>query len=386
MIYNYKLLDCTLREGIQAIHPVLHDRGVVFSRQESINIVQHLLDFKIDYLEFGSPVQSKLSSELISTSIKMASRTHTKINIHCRLHEDDLMTALPLCPQGINFYYNLSRSADASESQQTIDKIINFSNRIKKLNPEVSVRFSFENAFKTNYALILQVSRAIQPYVDRIGLPDTTGGAKPSFVRSRLHRFRRDFPDMPLELHFHNDFGLAAANMYEAIRIKNTIIHTTILGIGERNGIVSTSQAIAMGMLSAKSARRVQAHYNVTKLAIMDEYVSQLLQMPVPVTSPITSKGFFCHSAGVHVHGQSLNSNRYQLLNPILFGRKSGYCWASAVVGKANILKRAEELGVRLNAEAAQLVAAQVREYAKVRGGVSSAYVDNKIKVLLKKN
>lgn len=379
MTANFRLLDCTLREGLQAIDPVRGDRGVVFTFQQCIAIAELLIDFKVDFLELGSPIQSKQTSELITRVLELAQNTKTQINLHCRLHETDLQAALALRPHGYNFYYNLSRTANPSEHEAVSEKIIDFSKRIKLQDSSATVRFSFENSFKTDYEIIKKVTNAVHEFVDRIGLPDTSGGIRPTLVRRRLLQFRRDYPDVPLELHFHNDFGLAAANAFEAMRVKNTIIHTTILGIGERNGIVATSQAIALGMISPRSAKRLIAEYDVTKLQVMDEYVAGLLKMPIPQSMPITSAGYFCHSAGVHVNGQSLNKRRYQLLESDLFGKESSNCWASAVVGKANIQCRAKELGIAMSATDAQELAAHIREKAKKNGGISPKVVDKKI-------
>src|SRR5205807_4414059 len=109
----------------------------------------------------------------------------------------------------------------------------------------VEVRFSSEDSFRSEPRDLLRVYQAIDRlHPQRVGLADTVGIATPNQVFELVSLVRRNV-ECDIEFHAHNDAGCAIANAFAALEAGATHVDTTLLGIGERNGIVPLSGMIA---------------------------------------------------------------------------------------------------------------------------------------------
>ena len=169
----------------------------------------------------------------------------------------------------------------------------------------------------------------IEHIVDRVGIPDTIGTASHRDV-ARLVDFIRNHSKIDLECHFHNDTDSAVANAFEAILKGVKYIDTTILGIGERNGITNLSGLIAR---LYSYDRSMVSKYNLKLLPEIDNYVAHCIGKEIPFNQPITGEVAFNHKAGIHINAILKNARSYQALDPSDFGRDSQINYINPLMG-----------------------------------------------------
>ncbi|EXV00660.1 homocitrate synthase [Metarhizium robertsii] len=153
-------------------------------------------------------------------------------------------------------------------------------------NRGVEVRFSSEDSFRSDLVDLLRLHRAVDRVgVNRVGVADTVGCATPRQVY-RLVRTLRGVVSCDIEVHLHNDTGCAIANSHAALEAGATHIDTSVLGIGERNGITSLGGLIARMMVGSRD--HVMSRYKLHKIKEIEDMVADAVQINVPFNNPIT--------------------------------------------------------------------------------------------------
>ncbi|MHB1130953.1 MAG: homocitrate synthase/isopropylmalate synthase family protein [Chloroflexota bacterium] len=352
-----KILDTTLREGEQFA-------TCYFRREDRLALAKQLDAFGVDYIEVSSPVVSEAAGEDIRQLRALG--LETKIMAHCRCAEPDVLTALDCGAQGINLYQGSSQLLRSFSHGHSLEEIAAGAVRIIRMLKErgVFVRFSCEDAFRTEVAdLTTVLDPVIAAGVNRIGLPDTTGAATPTQVLRRMEFFR-DRYGISMEFHGHNDTGCAVANALAAVEGGADVIDTTVLGIGERNGITSLSGLIAR-LYSVD--RELVGGYRLANLPSLDNFVAQMVGVEIPFNAPITGPTAFTHKAGVHTNAVLRQPQTYEVLDPSDFGLQRNIQVASRITGKAAISHRAKELGLQLDDVGLREVTRRVKCLAEQR-------------------
>ncbi|MGD0174607.1 MAG: pyruvate carboxyltransferase, partial [Anaerolineales bacterium] len=188
---------------------------------------------------------------------------------------------------------------------------------LRRNHPNLILRFSGEDTFRTRLEDQFQVYDQVAPLVDRLGLPDTVGVAVPAAVRERVRALRDRYPVTEFEVHFHDDRGFALPNTLEAIREGVRYVNTTLLGIGERSGITSMTALMFNLYLDQKydllEGYHLRGSYPINVLA------ADKLRMLVPPKEPISLTNR-THTAGVH-QGAILNEAATYEAHPLdVFG------------------------------------------------------------------
>lgn len=150
-----------------------------------------------------------------------------------------------------------------------------------------------------------------------MGIADTVGCADPRQVYE-LVRTLRGVVSCDIETHFHDDTGCAIANAYAALEAGATHVDTSVLGIGERNGITPLGGFIAR-MYSA-NRDYVKRKYKLHKLRDLENLIADAVQVQVPFNNYITGYCAFTHKAGIHAKAILNNPSTYEHLNPEDFG------------------------------------------------------------------
>ena len=168
-------------------------------------------------------------------------------------------------------------------------------------------RFSTEDSFRSDPDDLVRIYRAIdRAGVDRVGLADTVGVATPSQVHDLVSLVRRNV-GCDIEFHAHDDTGCAVANALAALEAGATHVDTTILGIGERNGIVPLSAMMAR--LVTIQPELVE-HYRLEMLPELDAMLAEILGIAVPFNAAVTAPTAFHHKAGMHTKAVLARSRR----------------------------------------------------------------------------
>ena len=182
----------------------------------------------------------------------------------------------------------------------------------------IEVRFSSEDSFRSDLVDLLNIYRTVDKVgVNRVGIADTVGCANPRQVYD-LVRTLRGVVSCDIECHFHNDTGCAIANAYAALEAGATHIDTSVLGIGERNGITPLGGLVARMYTADKEY--IKNKYKLHMLRDLENLVADAVQVQVPFNNYITGYCSFTHKAGVHAKAILNNPSTYEILKPEDFG------------------------------------------------------------------
>lgn len=149
----------------------------------------------------------------------------------------------------------------------------------------VEIRFSGEDSFRSDFSEILKLYSLVdQGGANRVGIADTVGGATPREVFEKIQTLRK-VVSCDIETHFHNDTGCAIANAYEALEAGATHIDTTVLGIGERNGITPLGGLITCLIL--KGYKYILGKYKVEKLGYLERLIAEIVEVEIPFNNSV---------------------------------------------------------------------------------------------------
>ncbi len=353
-VQDFHFIDSTLREGEQF-------RGTHFSIDDKKEIARLLDRFGVEYMELSTPVASPQSAEAIRALADMP--RGFKLLTHIRADMDDAKLAVDCGIDGADVYIGTSNYMREYSHGKSLDQVIEIGQKVVAYLKEqnIETRFSTEDTFRSNFADVMTVYRAMDlAGVDRVGVADTVGIADPLSTYNLISNLR-DVVKCDIEFHGHNDSGCAVANAFCALQAGATHIDTTVLGIGERNGITPMGTLIARLYTCDKS---LVEKYDLRLLGDIEELVARKLGIEIPFNTPITGEVAFHHKAGVHTKAVLRNPTTYEAIDPDDFGMSRFIDVAHRLVGRNAIRDRATTLGLELPEDLLRLVTAQVKALA----------------------
>jgi len=365
-IDNYFIIDSTLREGEQFAK-------AHFTTSQKIDIAQALDEFGVEYIELTSPCASPQSREDIIALSKIGLKA--KLLTHVRCHMEDVRIAVDTGVDGIDILFGTSSYLRQFSHGKSIPQIIESAREVIDFIKEngLEVRFSSEDTFRSEEHDLIEVYTAVDKMgVDRVGLADTVGIATPRQIYALVSELRH-FIRAGIEFHGHNDSGCAIANSYTALEAGATHIDTSVLGIGERNGITPMGGFIARMYATDKS---LVAKYDLSKLYDIEKMVAGMVGIEVPFNNYITGETAFTHKAGMHTKAVLLNPGCYEIFDPADFGRQRTISIGHRLTGKNAIGARVRELGLHFGEEELKAVTAEIKRLAD-EGPLSMEQLDN---------
>jgi len=229
----------------------------------------------------------------------------------------------------------------------------------------IEVRFSSEDSFRSDLVDLLSLYSAVdQVGVNRVGIADTVGCATPRQVYE-LVRVLRGVVKCDIECHFHNDTGCAIANAYCALEAGATHVDTSVLGIGERNGI--TPLGGLMARMIVADPDYVKSKYKLEKLKEIEDLVAEAVQVNIPFNNYITGFCAFTHKAGIHAKAILNNPSTYEIINPADFGMTRYVHFASRLTGWNAIKSRAQQLNIHMTDAQYKECTAKIKALADIR-------------------
>ena len=343
------IFDTTLRDGEQT-------PGVALTVDDKIQIAQKLNNMGVDKIEVGFPASSDgevesarqiKSMDLDSTLVGLARSLKSDIDAVIDSDLDYIHTFIGTSP--LHRDYKLKKSKD-----QIIDSAVSAVEYAK--DHGLTVEFSSEDATRTEKDFLFDVFSAVSDAkVDFIDVPDTVGVLTPKDTRLLIGDVVKTF-NIPISVHFHNDFGLATANTLTAIECGANQAHVTVNGLGERTGNCSLEELV----MTLKVAYGIDLGLDTTRLYSLSNLVGRLTGVKMPVNKPIVGDNAFTHESGIHVHGILNNSFTYEPMSPEMVGHSR-----RIVLGKhtgANSLKsKLKEYHIDLNEKQFENVLSQIK-------------------------
>jgi homocitrate synthase len=354
---SFNIIESTLREGEQFV-------GANFTTDDKLRIADALDEFGVEYIELTSPAASPQSLE----EAKIIARRGLKAKVltHIRCHLDDAKLALDTGVQGVDLVIGTSsflrEFSLGLAMEQVISRSVEVLSWIRAQAPQIELRFSTEDSFRSEEADLFRVYLAVDRVgVDRFGIADTVGIATPMHVYQLVSGLRR-LVKAGIEFHGHNDSGCAIANSVTALEAGATHIDTSILGIGERNGITPLGGLVAR--MYAINPSLVKRKYKLRKLRKLDDMIANMVGVGIPFNNYITGVTAFTHKAGIHAKAILNQPETYEILNPKDFGMTRYISIAHKLTGWNAIKDRAEQLGLPLSDDQIKEVTTHVKSLA----------------------
>ena len=344
--------DTTLRDGEQTA-------GVAFTLDEKLAIARSLDAAGVPELEIGIPAMGEEERESMRAVVDL--KLDATLMAWCRMHDADLKAAAQTGVKFVNVSMPVSDIHIAKKLRRTRAWVLAEVERKVKQACDMGFDVSLggEDSSRADMDFVLAVATTAQlAGARRFRFADTLGVLDPFQTRERIERLRRA-TDLELEIHSHDDLGLATANSLAAALGGATHINTTVNGLGERAGNAPLEEVV----MALKVMYGRESGVDPRALALISDLVETASNRPVAVNKPIVGSAVFTHEAGIHVDGLLRDRANYQNFDPADLGREH-----RIVLGKhsgAAAIKMAyAQLGIELDDAAAQAVLPQVRALA----------------------
>ncbi|KAK7218296.1 hypothetical protein V2G26_006299 [Clonostachys chloroleuca] len=358
------IIESTLREGEQFANSF-------FDTETKVKIAKALDSFGVDYIELTNPCSSEQSFQDCKTISNLGLKA--KILTHVRCHMGDAKRAVEAGVDGVDLVIGTSRylreyshGKSMEMIQKTALEVISY---LQSQN--VEIRFSSEDSFRSDLVDILSLYKAVdRAGVHRVGIADTVGGATPRMTYDVVRTLRGVVCD--IECHFHDDTGCSVVspltfsmNAFCALEAGATHVDTSVLGIGERNGITPLGAFMARMVVTAPEYTK--SKYNLKELKALETLVADAVEINIPFNNPVTGFCAFTHKAGIHAKAILANPSTYEILDPEIFGLSRYVSINSRITGWNAVRSRAEQLGLSMTDEQVKEVTAKIKQMADIR-------------------
>jgi methanogen homocitrate synthase len=196
-------------------------------------------------------------------------------------------------------------------------------------------------------------------WVDRIRLVDTVGGITPQAIGVLVQKMK-ELTGKPIEVHCHNDFGLATANALAALCAGAQVASTALNGMGERAGCAATEEvALALYILYG-----IDMGLNLDKFYEASVLVQKYSGVPLQRHKAVVGKGAFAQEAGLVVTGWKESPFTAEPYLPELVGQKPSLLLGKKS-GRDSIRVKLEEMGLSASPEEVDKILEWVKNRAQ---------------------
>lgn len=353
-------MDTTLRDGEQT-------SGVSFAAHEKLNIAQVLLnDLGVNRVEIASARVSDGEFEAVKRVAAWAERTGNlhKLEVLGFVDGDASLNWIESAGcRVVNLLCKGSYKHVTEQLRKLPEQHIADIRSVVSLATEKGIEVNiyledWSNGIKNSPDYVFQLINALKDLpIRRFMLPDTLGILNPGNTYEFCKQMLDRYPDLHFDFHAHNDYDLAVANVYSAVRAGVHGVHTTINGLGERAGNAPLSSVIAV----IKDHLNGETSVREEKINAASRLVETYSGIHIAPNRPIIGEHVFTQCAGVHADGDSKNNLYCNDLIPERFGRVREYALGKTS-GKANIRMNLESLGIDVDDESMRKITERIIE------------------------
>lgn len=398
-----RLYDTTLRDGEQT-------PGVAFTAEQKYELAGMLSDAGVHIIDMGfpsaAPSERRALELILGGKKKGRIRKDLEIIVMCRSNPRDIDVTLDTLekmgarPDDCTFFiftsgsdlhlkYKIGKTLLQLEGrgpEEWLDLPVSFYREANIRMSTAAIRharsrgvkeieFGGEDGSRADVGYLIELARACyEAGGTRYSFPDTVGYFAPEGVDFYIPKLVAAFPDKPLVVHFHNDFGLGAYNTVRALHHGATVPTCTVNGIGERAGNAPLHQTV---MILRELYGVAIPGFRYDMLWALRRKVEEFSGIPVGATEPIIGHNVFSHETGIHTAGITIHPAIYQVIEPemvgghlrFLFGKHSGAMAIEAVLGRHREELAAE--GVEVTPQLVQLLLRLVKEVREKKAVVS---------------
>jgi len=345
------IFDTTLRDGEQC-------PGASLNHREKMEIAQQLARLNVDVIEAGFPIASPDDFRAVKAIAETIKGPRIAGLARC-LNKDIERCAEALAPAGkrgrihvflatspIHRRFKLKK--DKKEILQQASAAIRYARRLC-----ADVEFSPEDATRTEPDFLAEVTiAAIDAGASTINIPDTVGYAVPHEFGELIASLFDNVPNISqavINVHCHNDLGLAVANSLSALKNGARGVECTINGIGERAGNCALEEII-MALHTREDSFGLKTGIRTNELYRTSKLVSRLTGMVVQRNKAIVGANAFAHEAGIHQDGVLKERTTYEIMRPQDIGIDGSELILGKHSGRHAFRERLVRMGFKLSA------------------------------------